>query len=107
LNGTAEEIYLRASNIVFDEMIPEIIRMKITPKKQEGNVYEFKRRNHTDSEIFEQFELGKIFDYIRMLDAEGYPKAFIKFGEYTLQFSRASLKDGKIIADVEILEKGK
>lgn len=103
LNGSAEEIYLRASKIVFDEMIPEIIKNKISPKKQEGKVLEFKRRHYADGEIFEQFELEKIFDYIRMLDAVGYPKAFIKFGEYKLEFSRASLKGGKIIADVEII----
>ena len=39
-----------------------------------------------------------------MLDAEGYPEAFIKFGDYKLKFSRASFKHNKIVADVEIIE---
>ena len=41
-----------------------------------------------------------------MLDAEGYPKAFIKFGNYRLEFSRSSLKNDRIIADVEIIVDG-
>jgi len=43
-----------------------------------------------ESEIFSNFHLEKIYDYIRMLDAEGYPGAFIKFRKYKLEFSRAS-----------------
>ena len=36
-------------------------------------------------------EPEKIYDYIRMLDAEGYPRAFIEFGEYRLSFECARL----------------
>jgi len=104
LNGTAEEIFIRASNIVFEKMIPEIIYRKIEPIKQQGDVVSFKRRTPKDSELETTFDLEEIYDYIRMLDAEGYPKAFIKFGNYRLEFSRASLKSNKITADVEIVE---
>ncbi|MBS4537827.1 methionyl-tRNA formyltransferase [Clostridium sp. D2Q-11] len=104
LNGTAEEIFIRASNIVFEKMIPQIIDRKIEPIKQQGDVVSFKRRTPKDSELDTSFDLEKIYDYIRMLDAEGYPNAFIEFGNYRLEFSRASLKNNKIIADVEIVE---
>lgn len=107
LNGTAEEIFMRASNTIFDKMIPTLLEKKILPYKQQGEVVHFKRRKPEDSEIKEDIDFKKIYDYIRMLDAEGYPKAFIQFGKYKLQFSRASLKNGKIIADVEILEEDK
>ena len=41
-------------------------------------------------------ELEKIYDYIRMLDAEGYPRAFMDFGEYRLSFEQARMsEDGK------------
>ncbi|AUG56262.1 formyltransferase family protein [Acetivibrio saccincola] len=106
LYGTAEEIFIRASNIIFNEMIPEILEKKPLPQKQEGEVVEFKRRKPEQSEIHADFSLGKIYDYIRMLDAEGYPKAFIKFGNYRLEFSRSSLKNDRIIADVEIIVDG-
>lgn len=104
LYGTAEEIFMRASKIIFNDMIPKLLDEKPTPQKQLGEVVEFKRRKPEQSEIKQEFELEKIYDYIRMLDAEGYPKAFIKFGKYRMEFSRASLKNGKIIADVEIIE---
>lgn len=104
LNGTAEEIFIRASNIIFKNMIPEIVSQNLTPIEQTGEVVEFKRRNPEQSEIKPDFDLEKIYDYIRMLDGEGYPGAFIKFGKYKLEFSRASFKGDKIIADVEIKE---
>ena len=43
-----------------------------------------------------------MFDYIRMLDADGYPSAFLCSKGLRLEFSRASLKDGYILADVKI-----
>ncbi|EPY2300869.1 methionyl-tRNA formyltransferase [Clostridium sporogenes] len=104
LNGTVDEIFIRASEIIFKKMIPRIINEKILPKKQSGEAIEFKRRKPSQSELFSNFDLEKIYDYIRMLDGEGYPRAFIKFGKYKLQFSRASLKNNKIIADVEIID---
>ena len=35
--------------------------------------------------------LDKIYDYIRMLDAEGYPRAYMDFGPYRLEFEQAQL----------------
>lgn len=104
LNGTADEIFIRASEIIFNKMIPRIINSQIIPVKQQGEVVEFKRRKPYESEILRNFDINQIYNYIRMLDGEGYPKAFIKFGKYKLQFSRASLKNNKIIADVEIID---
>ena len=104
LFGTAEEIFMRASQVIFDDMIPVLLDTRPVPRKQEGEVVEFKRRKPEQSEINPDFDLEEIYDYIRMLDGEGYPKAFIKYGKYKLEFSRASLKIGKIIADVEIIE---
>ena len=102
LNGSAEEIYMRASDIIFKKMIPKIIFEKPVPITQTGEPVEFKRRKAFQSEILPEFKLNKIYDYIRMLDAEGYPRAFIRFGDYKLAFSRASMKNGRIVADVEI-----
>jgi len=44
-----------------------------------------------------------------MLDAEGYPRAFIDHAGFRFEFSRAALYDGKVMADVTItgLEKSK
>lgn len=102
LYGTAEEIYMRASKIIFTQMIPEIINNNIIPVQQEGEIVTFKRRKPEDGRLRPDMSLETIFDYIRMLDAEGYPKSFIEYGKLKLSFTRASFKDGKIVADVEI-----
>lgn len=52
LNGTVDEIFIRASQIIFNKMIPKIINEKILHKKQRGEVSQFKRRESSQSEIF-------------------------------------------------------
>lgn len=104
LHGTAEEIFIRASHVVFKKMIPTIMNEKIMPYKQQGNIVHFKRRKPYQSEIPKESSLKQVYDYIRMLDGEGYPEAFIRYGGLILKFSRASLKEGKIVSDVEIME---
>lgn len=37
-----------------------------------------------------------------MLDAEGYPRAFLSHAGYRFEFSRSALYDGRIVADVQI-----
>ena len=102
LQGTAEEILIRASTIIFNEMIPKILEEKMIPVEQSGDIVHFKRRSEKESEIEPNTSLEKIYDYIRMLDAEGYPNAFIKYGDYKLTFKNAILKDGKLFADVRM-----
>lgn len=104
LNGTAEEIFLRASNIIFEKMLPRFLTEELTPKEQVGEVVSFRRRTPEQSELSVEASLEQLYDHIRMLDAEGYPKAYLTFGKYKLQFSRASYKGNRIIADVEIME---
>ncbi len=105
LLGTAEEIFLRANTIV-KEMISEIVEKDIEPVPQSGKPTFFKRRNPSQSNIEKLTDLEKVFDYIRMLDAEGYPKAFIETEHFKFEFSRASLKSNEtIIADVRIIKK--
>ncbi len=105
LYGCAEEIYIRASRIVFEEMIPYILSSRPKPEKQSGDPVTFKRRTPEDSEISKDFCLERIFDHIRMLDAQGYPNAYIDHGNCRYEFKRASLKNGKVVADVEIRQK--
>src|SRR6056297_3553132 len=55
LNGTAEEIFIRLSNIISNEMMPEIINKDIEPCKQKGKVVKFDRRKSSQSKIKEEF----------------------------------------------------
>jgi methionyl-tRNA formyltransferase len=100
LDGTAEEIFRRSSDIIFHHMIPEIIKERPIPVPQIGEVISFKRRKPEESELGSEFTPDKIYDYIRMLDAEGYPKAFIRFGNYKLEFSNAELNANEVTAKV-------
>lgn len=100
LEGSADEIFRRASDIMFQIMLPRFINESLVAKAQEGTPVKFVRRKPEESEIEAEFPIEKIYDYIRMLDAEGYPNAYIKFGDYRLEFDKAELKDGELSARV-------
>lgn len=100
-NGSAHEIYLKAANIV-SEMIDEIVKTAPQPISQIGEIVEFKRRTPEMSNIEELRDINKIYDYIRMLDAPNYPKAFLKTDKIKYEFFDAKIEDGKVIAQVEI-----
>lgn len=104
LHGSAEEIFLRASGVI-EEMIVEMLRADITPQPQRGEVTTFKRRKPADGDLQPLETLDDVFDYIRMLDASGYPAAFLEVGKFRLEFSRASREFGRVVADVTITEK--
>lgn len=106
LYGTAEEIYLRAAKLTA-EMIVEIVKKRIQPIPQQGEPVLFKRRKPEEGNIENLNSLEEIFDYIRMLDAEGYPAAFFENKKFRFEFTRASLKANCIQADVKIVKKEK
>ena len=105
LSGIAEEIFVRVNKLV-GKMIVEIIQNNLQPVPQEGDPVVFKRRKPEQSDMSGLEKLEEIFDYIRMLDADGYPHAYIEKGEFRYEFTRASIKaDGSIVADVKITKK--
>jgi methionyl-tRNA formyltransferase len=101
LHGSAEEIYLRASGVV-EQMIVEIVKTNPQPLEQTGEPTFFKRRTPAQGNLLDAASLDQAFDLIRMLDADGYPNAFINAGSLRLEFTRASRKTGSLIADVRI-----
>lgn len=101
LEGNAEEIYIRACYLSA-QMIRRIIEEQPKPQPQVGEVVVFKRRKPQESRIPELPNLQALYDFIRMLDAEGYPRAFLEYAGFRYEFSRAALYDGRIIADVKI-----
>tara|TARA_Y100000588_G_scaffold391484_1_gene500199 strand:- start:1371 stop:1829 length:459 start_codon:yes stop_codon:yes gene_type:complete len=105
LQGTAQEIFLRSS-LVVEKMILEIIENRLKPVAQEGEIVEFKRRKPEQGNLEKLEATQQIYNYIRMLDCEGYPPAFIESENFRFEFSRASLKSKQeIIADVRIIKK--
>lgn len=101
LDGSLEDI-LNRINIAVNKLIIDICSNDITPKKQSGDIVQFKRLTTSDNEIPQTASTNAIYDRIRMLDAEDYPNAFIQYGDHTIYFSNAILENGKIKASVEI-----
>ena len=104
LYGTAEEIYLRAAKVV-EEMIIDIVSNEPVPTEQKGEIIYFERRKPEEGDISELATLEQVFDYIRMLDADGYPRAFLETGHFRLEFQRPAMKYGSVISDVIITKK--
>jgi len=105
--GSAEEIYLRGTHIAA-KIIAWIIREEPQPVAQTGEVTLFRRRQPKESEVPEIPTLQGLYDFLRMLDAEGYPQGFLHYKGFRFEFRRAALYNGRIEADVIIspLEKG-
>jgi methionyl-tRNA formyltransferase len=101
LEGGAEEIYIRAGQLSA-KMIESIVREEMTPVAQEGKPVNFKRRRPAESEIANPESLEALYDFIRMLDADGYPRAFFHHSGMRYELSRPALYDGRIVADVKI-----
>jgi len=105
LSGRAENIYKRASKIIFNIII-DLVTKNPVPKKQEGKVTKFKRRVPSDSAIDNVKSLESLFDFIRMLDAPDYPKAYIEDDNFRYNFTNVKLNsDNELIARVNIKKK--
>lgn len=103
LQGTAEEIFLRADALI-ETMIARIVHERPEPQPQHGFPVIFTRRKPQQSNLAEcsPGDLASWYDHIRMLDAEGYPYAFLEFQGMRLEFRRASRRSNGIHADVRI-----
>jgi methionyl-tRNA formyltransferase len=100
--GNAEEIYARGAGII-SEMIDEIIFKNPKPIPQHGEVVEFKRRSPAQSDISQLRDLESVYNYVRMLDAPGYPKAFIECNQIKYIFYGIRRKEGMLQAQLDIV----
>jgi len=101
LHGSAEEIFIRTSGTIAD-MIVEILASLPAPTPQAGSPTLFDRRTPEDGDLASARSLEQAFDMIRMLDAEGYPNAFLKVGPFKIEFTRAAKKTDQLFADARI-----
>lgn len=102
--GSADEIFSKISDIVFGRMIPRFIEEKLLLMHQEGEPAVFSRRRPEQSEIPEGLSQRQIYDYIRMLDGEGYPAAYTKCRNGKVYYRNARLIDGVVYAEAEFRE---
>lgn len=107
LKGSATQIFRRASMIIFEDMIPYIMKNKPVPIAQKGKVVRFKRRVPEQSDIANLKDIREIYDYIRMLDGEGYPLAFLETPNLRIEFSNAKIKEQYLLTQAKISIKEK
>ena len=101
LKGSAGEIYTRATQQSL-KMISKIINGNLRPRKQTGKPVYFKRRTEDESQITDFSSLNKLYNFIRMLDADGYPNAFIEKQKIKFKFYDAKFNYRKLSAKVDI-----
>lgn len=102
LKGSATEIFKRVSNIIFEDIIYHIICNRPAPIPQEGTVVSFARRTPEQSDITNLKSSIKVYDYIRMLDAEGYPLAFVETPTLKIEFFDAELQNDHVLVQGKI-----
>lgn len=101
--GNADEILRNASNIIFDKMIPRFLNEELTPQEQEGEIEIFKRRTPEQSRIPENISSRQLYDFIRMLDGEGYPAAYSMHGEQRIEYTDACLEGNRVFAKAHFI----
>jgi methionyl-tRNA formyltransferase len=106
LEGKADEIFVRAGEVI-KNMIDEIINNEITPVKQSGTPTYFVRRKPEESKIDNQInDVKSMYNFIRMLDAKNYPKAFLENDIFKFEFTNAKIENEfEITAHVRIIKK--
>ena len=91
LSDSASKIYSRIEKNSFN-MIKEILKKNFKPQKQFGKTSFFNRREKKHSRIPKKIKkLDQMYDFIRMLDAETYPKANIKLNNFQCEFYDSKL----------------
>lgn len=98
LAGTAQEILERACSLSVT-MIKTIIESNPEPIPQEGEVVVFERRTPEMSEIPVNLSPEERYDFIRMLDGEGYPAAFEIIDGKRYEYHNARLHNGTVQSD--------
>lgn len=104
LGGSAKDIYVRAGQLSA-AMIRDIVAAQPEPVEQVGEPVLFKRRTPDQSELPKDVSQRDIYDFIRMLDADGYPHAFIDHGNMRLNFTEAEITPEGVTAKVCISER--
>lgn len=103
LDGKASDIYERAYELA-DQMIDRIIGKNLKPVKQKGQVVNFKRVLSEESNL-KTTDYSEVYDKIRMVDCDGYPRAYLKTKDLNIQFMDAVQKSGRVEARCLITKK--
>ncbi len=94
--GTISQI-LRNLSEICAQMMLSIIKTPQIAVEQEGHVRVKSRRKAIDSLLPSvETETRHLYDRIRMVDGLDYPRAFITWGDFKLEFSEAKFEEGEL-----------
>lgn len=102
--GSAKKIYKKSSKIIFFKMIPYIFEKQPNPKPQSGEITIFERRTQEQSNLnhLRNHNLTQLYDFIRMLDAPTYPKAFLDCDGFRIEFDNVRNKRKHLVGRFKI-----
>jgi len=102
--GSAQDIFKRSSQITFEKMIPKFLTSNLPAEKQSGEIVTFKRRTPEQSNIntVNSISVDGLYDFIRMLDGEGYPKAYIEIDNIKIEFSQVNRTGAQLSGKFEV-----
>lgn len=108
--GNIDELLQKISNKIFEIMIPKFLEKELKLYNQKGKKLEFKRRKPEESNFFKfllknNITEKQVYDFIRMLDGEGYPKAYIELGDYKIEFSNIKQMENDLNGKFKISKK--
>mgnify|MGYP005996073341 CR=1 FL=1 len=103
LQGSLTDIWLSISEKSF-EIIMNCIENEIVPVSQLSFKKPVKRRKTCEIPVDKISSTAELYNFIRMLDAEGYEKSFVKIGPLKVILSRAKIIDSKKILTDAIIE---
>lgn len=98
-----EEIFMRADAFT-QQVIKRIVRESPATTPQQGEGVLFSRRKPAQSNLANcnAGDLDACYIQIHMLDAEGYPHAFMEMHGMRLAFRRVSRRSDGLLVDVKI-----
>lgn len=105
LQGRAEDIYRRSAKICGSMML-RMVKFQPGAIPQKGRVTKFRRRKPSESRLPKIGTLLKWYDWIRMLDAFTYPKAFLDYGNFRIEFDSVVARKKGLEANVVITQGG-
>lgn len=102
LQGSLTDIWLTIANTTA-ELIYELLTKEIEPVPQKDPQGKKYNRIKDNQIIQHKDDIHAIYDQIRMVDMDGYPKAYIDMPGLIIEFSRAKLlANGSILCDAHI-----
>lgn len=96
--GSAEELFAALADTVCS-MMTDIVVRNPRPRAQRGTVTVFPRRKPEESALPSGLNSRQLYDFIRMLDAPGYPYAFADTPVGRVRLRKAALKNGVVTAE--------